>query len=88
MYLDDIPVYRTNCKKHEGNLRFLFQRLQDYGAVINLPKCQFGVVPLDFLDHRVSGSGIGPGPVPDEVQAIHHFLNLSLASNSESFWAL
>ena len=60
-----------DCEKHLDHLHQLFQRLKDYGLVVNVSKCQFGVKILDFLGHRINGTGIVP--LPDKVTAIAEY---------------
>lgn len=52
-FLDDLLIARSNSEEHVHHLRQLFQRLDDYGIVLNPSKCQFGVSSLDFFGHRV-----------------------------------
>ena len=67
IYLDDILVFSRTPREHLSHLRQLFQRLQQYGLVINVDKCQFGRSTTDFLGHRISA---GVVPLPEKVEAI------------------
>ena len=58
-------------EEHEEHLHLHFQRLQEYGLVINVSKCQFGRDTIDFLGHRITHSGIMP--LPDKVDAITQY---------------
>ena len=71
VYVDDILVASKDTKEHELHLRQLFQRIQEYGLVINVAKCQFGREGIDFLGHRVTQHGITP--LPEKVEAIRNF---------------
>ena len=71
VYIDDILVAINNIETHKEHLRLLFQRLQDFGMVINVSKCQFGHDSIDFLGHRINSTG--SFPLPDKVQAISEF---------------
>lgn len=70
-YLDDLLVMSESPDEHYSHLHQLFQRLNDYGIVINPNKCIFAVPELDFLGHHVTPKGISP--LKDKVQAIHSF---------------
>ena len=52
-YIDDLLVANSDTDQHEHHLRLLFDRLNQYGVVINPAKCQFGVNSLEFLKHQV-----------------------------------
>ncbi|CAK1591628.1 unnamed protein product [Parnassius mnemosyne] len=70
-YLDDILVYSSNSTQHQQHLRQLFQRLTEYGVLINTNKCVFGQSEVDFLEYKVSAAGIQP--LDAKVQAIREF---------------
>ena len=71
VYLDDILVASTTKDEHETHLRLLFDRLQEYGIILNPAKCQFGVPLLSFLGHKVDSEGIQP--LSDKVKIIRDF---------------
>lgn len=71
VYLDDVLVASKDEKEHFIHLKILFQRLNDYGVVINVNKCVFGQQELSFLGHLVSNRGIRP--LPDKVKVIMDF---------------
>lgn len=70
-YLDDLLIASSSAEEHLQHLRQLFQRLDDYGLVINPTKCQFGTSSLEFLGHLVDSTGISP--LTEKVQAIQDF---------------
>ena len=57
-YIDDFLVASSSEAEHLTHLESLFQRLLEYGVVINPSKCVFGASSLDFLGHHVSPTGI------------------------------
>ena len=60
-YIDDLVIVSSSADEHKHHhLRAVFQRLDEYGIVINPLKCVFGVKELTFLGHHVSNSGIQP----------------------------
>ena len=71
VYIDGILVASRDIKTHKEHLRLLFQRLQEYGLVINISKSQFGRDTTDFFGHRITHAGIMP--LPDKVDAITRF---------------
>ena len=42
-YTDDILVHSSNAEEHKKHLRILFQRLSDYGLLVNAKKSVFGL---------------------------------------------
>jgi len=51
VFLDDILIFSRSEKEHLQHLKQLFQRLKDYGRVISLEKCRFGVREIEFRGH-------------------------------------
>ena len=70
-YIDDLLIASSSEAEHLQHLDILFNRLSQYGVIINPSKCVFGAASLDFLGHRVSAAGIAP--LPAKVQAIQDF---------------
>ncbi len=66
MYIDDLLIASSSPDEHLEHLRSVFQRLNEHGIVINVPKSHFGVAELDFLGHHVDATGIRP--LEDKVQ--------------------
>ena len=71
VYLDDILIASRDEAEHMAHLRAVFERLAEYGLVINVAKCVLGVSTIDFLGHRVDANGITP--LPEKVQAIQDY---------------
>ena len=67
VYIDDIFIASKDAKRKKEHLRLLFQRLQQYGLVVNAAKWQFGCSSLDFLGHRITDTNIVPLPGKVEV---------------------
>lgn len=85
-YLDDFLVFSRDEREHENHLRRLFNKLQEYGLVINMSKCVFGASSVTFLGYSVSSAGIKPlnekveaikkFPVPKTVKELRRFLGM------------
>lgn len=69
-YIDDLLVASGSEEEHERHLRLLFDRLQQYGVIINPKKCVFGQSELDFLGHHINCDGVSP--LPDKVDAVRN----------------
>ena len=50
------------------HLHQLFQRLTQYGVMVNPSKCEFGATSLSFLGHVIDKDGIRP--LPEKVKSI------------------
>lgn len=85
-YIDDFLVASENDVQHREYLRVLFQRLNDYGVVINTAKCEFGVREIQFLGYTVTAEEIEPlaervdaiakVPLPATVKDLRRFLGM------------
>lgn len=85
-YIDDILVHSESEERHEEHLRRLFQRLREYGVLINTAKCVFGRHEVTFLGYTVSEAGVRPldskvtaindYPVPKTVKELRRFLGM------------
>ena len=68
VYLDDVLVASPSREQHECDLRNLLEALKNFGLVLNVKKCIFGVKQLEFLGHSVSARGISP--LQSKVEAV------------------
>ncbi|BHF80204.1 hypothetical protein SprV_0702332800 [Sparganum proliferum] len=59
-YIDDLLVASATAEEHMAHLPTVFDRLQQFGVVLNPSKCVFGVPFLEFLGHLVDANGIHP----------------------------
>ncbi|BHF81012.1 hypothetical protein SprV_0702414100 [Sparganum proliferum] len=70
-YIDDLLVTSSTAEEHMEHLATVFDRLQQFGVVLNPSKCVFGVSSLEFLCHLVDSHGIRP--LLSKVAAIRDF---------------
>lgn len=85
-YLDDFLIFSRNMELHKDHLRQIFSRLRDYGVLININKCVFGVSEVTFLGYQISEHGTRPletrvkaisdYPVPKTVRELRRFLGM------------
>ena len=71
VYIDDILVFSKNKKEHFTHLALLFERLRQYGIILNKDKCVFCSSKIEFLGHEVSKEGVRP--LQEKVEAIRSF---------------
>ena len=83
VYLDDILVFSHSEKEHLAHLRQLFERLREYGLVISISKCKFGVADIDFLGHRINKHGVTP--LEKKVQAVIEFPKPATTKSLQEF---
>ena len=86
VYLDNILVASSSVEEHCIHLRQLFERLAEYGLVVNPQKCVLGQSSLDFLGHRVTSDGIHP--LQDRVQAIRDYPQPRTAKSLKEYLGL
>uniref|UniRef100_A0ABD2XPF2 Reverse transcriptase domain-containing protein n=1 Tax=Trichogramma kaykai TaxID=54128 RepID=A0ABD2XPF2_9HYME len=70
-YMDDILIFSHSATEHRQHLRSIFERLAEYGLVINVQKSVFGVAEISFIGYTISSKGICPPD--DRVQAIRDY---------------
>ena len=70
-YLDDVLIFIPDHDTHLTHLQRLLERFSEYLLTINLDKCKFGVLSLDYLGHHIDATGIKS--IADKVQAIVNF---------------
>ena len=70
-YVDDLVIARINPTEHLTRLQLVFERLSQYGIIINAQKSVLGVSSLIFLGHLVDSNDIRH--LPEKVEAIRIF---------------
>ena len=70
-YIDDLLIASSSPEEHEQHIQLVFQRLSDYGIIVNPSKCQFGATSLQFLGHLIDSDGIRP--LEEKVQVVRDF---------------
>jgi len=85
-YTDDVLVACDLVDEQAKHLRLYFTGFSQYGVVIRLTKCPFGVTTLTYLNHVVNDSGISPMletgktvqgfPTPTSLCKLHKFPGL------------
>lgn len=70
-FVDDILVFSPSAEIHKLHLRQLFDRLKNYGIVVNTSKCKFGQQKVEFLGYSVSAEGTKP--LESKIQAIQEY---------------
>ncbi len=58
IYIDDILIYSGSLEKHVEHLWKVFQRLKGNKLYAKLKKCEFRVMEVDFLGHRITQEGL------------------------------
>jgi hypothetical protein len=54
IYIDDFLVYSSSMEEHVKHLRMVFQRLKENKLYVKFEKCEFRVMEVDFLGHRIT----------------------------------
>lgn len=70
-YIDDILIYSETLEDHRKHLRQLFERLKQYGVLVNVAKCNLAKSEVTFLGYNVSAAGTKP--LQSKIRAIQEF---------------
>ena len=70
-YIDDVLIASSTTEEHKQHLKLVFDRLRQFGVIVNPTKCELGVSELSFLGHRLNYQGIYP--LQDKVKVIQEF---------------
>jgi hypothetical protein len=54
VYIDDILIYNGSLEEHVEHLGKVFQRLRENKLYVKLEKCEFRVMKMDFLGHKIT----------------------------------
>ncbi len=68
VYIDDLLVHSQSHEQHLMSLELVMQRLEENNMKINLSKCFFGNREVNYLEFRLTPSGIKPGK--DKLKAV------------------
>lgn len=82
-YVDDILVFSKDTSDHERHLRILFNRLSEYGLLVNVNKTVLNSSTVTFLGYEVSAAGTRP--LPDRVDALKTFNRPNTAKGLRRF---
>ncbi len=58
VYIDNILIYSGFLEEHSEHLCKVFQRLRENKLYAKFEKCEFGVMEVDFLGHRIIQEGL------------------------------
>ncbi|XP_052565894.1 uncharacterized protein LOC128093378 [Culex pipiens pallens] len=86
VYMDDICIASATAAEHKQHVRKVFERLRDFGLVINMAKSKFAREQVEFLGYVVSHEGVLP--LPDRVKAVSDFPEPATVKDLRRFLAL
>ncbi|XP_039429735.1 uncharacterized protein LOC120413094 [Culex pipiens pallens] len=86
VYMDDICIASATAAEHKQHVRKVFERLRDFGLVINMAKSKFARDQVEFLGYVVSHEGVLP--LPDRVKAVSDFPEPATVKDLRRFLAL
>ncbi|SPC63716.1 uncharacterized protein UHOD_11307 [Ustilago sp. UG-2017b] len=67
IYLDDLLIYSSTLKQHQGHVSAVLARLRQAGLYAKAEKCQFSTSQTEFLGFVVSDQGVFMDPSKTEV---------------------
>jgi Mg2+ and Co2+ transporter CorA len=57
-YIDDVLVHNKGLLQHLAHFEELFKRLHEVNMKIHPKKCEFAVISIIYLGHRILPNGI------------------------------
>lgn len=70
-YINDVLIASTSREEHKQHLTAVFERLREYGVLVNPNKCELDVSQIHFLGHHVDQHGVRP--LESKVEAVRNF---------------
>lgn len=70
-YIDDILIASIDEEEHLRHIKIVFDRLKEFGILINTEKCDFMKPEVVFLAHTVNV--VGSTPTTERVEAINSY---------------
>ncbi|SPC64844.1 uncharacterized protein UHOD_12122 [Ustilago sp. UG-2017b] len=67
IYLDDLLIYSSTLKQHQGHVSAVLARLRQAGLYTKAEKCQFSTSQTEFLGFVASDQGVSMDPSKTEV---------------------
>ena len=83
IYIDNILVYNNNLAKHQRYIRQVLERLRKYLLYVNLKKCKFNTIKIEFLDFIVSLEDIQINL--EKIKQLKNNLNQKLIKSCKCF---
>ena len=71
VYIDDVVMFDTCWKEHLDNVEALVRRLEEAGLIVNLAKCEFIQVSVQYLGYVVGHGQVSPTQA--KMEAIKNF---------------
>ncbi|GBP63197.1 hypothetical protein EVAR_102361_1 [Eumeta japonica] len=82
-YLDDFLVYSKDEEENENLLKQIYDRMREYGMLINTSKCVFGAHIVAFLGYNISAKEAKP--LEQKVESIINFVILKTVKELRRF---
>ncbi|GKF00917.1 putative reverse transcriptase domain-containing protein [Tanacetum coccineum] len=66
VFIDDILIYSTSIKEHEGHLKLILRLLKEEELYAKFSKCEFWLSKVQVLGHMIDSEGIHVDPAKIE----------------------
>ncbi|KAG0435457.1 Transposon Tf2-9 polyprotein [Dictyocoela muelleri] len=60
VYIDDVLVHTKKDENHKNHVIEEIKRLNEAGMTINLDKCKFSQIKIEYLGHYITPNGYFP----------------------------
>ncbi|GKD20705.1 putative reverse transcriptase domain-containing protein [Tanacetum coccineum] len=86
IFIDDILIYSTNTKDHEGNLKLILRLLKEEKLFSKFSKCEFWLSTVKFLGHLIDSEGIHIDPA--KIESIKYWASPKTPTEIRQFLGL
>ena len=83
IYLDNILVYLNMQQEHTKHVKDVLQCLQEAELKLNLKKCEFNKLEVEFLRYIIGIEGIKIDP--EKIKVIQHWPTLTSVKKVQAF---
>ena len=80
---DDIILFAKSQAELDNILKLVLQRIAEHGLTLNLEKCEFDKLQVEFFGYIFSANGVSPSP--EKVKAIQQITSPINISETRSF---
>jgi hypothetical protein len=84
VFFYDILVYSRSWDEHLQHLKVVLQTLSTHQLFVKASKCQFGVLMVDYLGHRISLQGVVVDP--NKINSVQQWPVPTSAKGVRGFW--
>ena len=86
IYLNNILIFNEDSTQHWDHVRAMLKRLRDYNLYVNLKKCEFNIIWIEFLNFIVFTKRVRMNE--ERIRIIKKWSSLKHIESYKCFWIL